>query len=217
MTAAQKLTNVVFDDKPTTVVFDVGNVLVEWDPRHLYRDLFDGDEMLMEDFLSEVCTPEWNAEQDRGRSWAEAVAVLTAERPDCAELIRAFDECWSATVPGEIEGSVDLLRRLKGQGTPLYALTNFSAEKFEETRRRFDFFDLFDGIVVSAHERLIKPDPALYRVLFDRYGIDPAACAFIDDSAPNVATARELGMTAWRFVGAAQFEADLIAAGLLKT
>ena len=201
----------------TTVVFDVGNVLVEWDPRHLYRDLLDGDEMLMVDFLGEVCTPEWNAEQDRGRSWAEAVAVLTAERPDCAELIRAFDECWSATVPGEIEGSVDLLRRWRRPGRPRFALTSVSAEEVDVSRRRFVFFDLFDGIVVSAHERLIKPDPALYRVLFDRYGLDPRACAFIDDSAPNVATARELGMTAWRFVGAAQFEADLAAAGLLKT
>jgi 2-haloacid dehalogenase len=198
-----------------TIVFDVGNVLIEWDPRHIYRDLFDGDELLMEDFLANVCTTDWNVEQDRGRTWAEAVAVLTAERPDCAELIRAYDECWQKAVPGAIEGSVDLLRRLKAQGTPVYALTNFSAEKFAETRKRFDFFDLFDGIVVSAHERLIKPDPALYRVLFDRYGLDPRRTGFIDDSPANVATARELGMTAWRFVGPDRFEADLIAAGML--
>lgn len=200
---------------PTAVVFDVGNVLIEWDPRHIYRDLFDGDELLMDDFLENVCSPAWNAEQDRGRSWAEGVALLTAERPDCAELIRAFDDCWSLSVPGAIDGSVDLLRRLKAQGTPVYALTNFSAEKFAETRRRFDFFDLFDGIVVSAHERLIKPDPALYRVLFDRYGLDPRRIGFIDDSPANVATARELGMTAWRFTGPDRFEADLTAAGLL--
>ena len=199
----------------TAVVFDVGNVLVEWDPRHIYRDLFDGDELLMDDFLENVCSPAWNAEQDRGRSWAEGVALLTAQRPDCAELIRIFDDCWSLSVPGEIEGSVDLLRRLKGQGTPVYALTNFSAEKYAETRARFDFFDLFDGIVVSAHERLIKPDPALYRVLFDRYDLDPRRLAFIDDSPANVATAKELGMTAWRFTSPDRFEAELIAAGLL--
>lgn len=199
----------------SAVVFDVGNVLIEWDPRHLYRDLFDGDEILMEDFLENVCTAAWNAEQDRGRSWAEGVAALTAERPDCAELIRAFDDCWQAMVPGEIDGSVALLRRLKAQGTPLYALTNYSAEKFAETRRRFDFFDLFDGVVVSAHERLIKPDPAIYRVLFERYRLDPAAAAFIDDSPANVETARTLGMTAWRFAGPDRLEADLIAAGLL--
>lgn len=199
----------------TTVVFDIGNVLIEWDPRNLYRDLFDGDEMLMEDFLENVCTPEWNAEQDRGRSWADAVAALTAEHPDCAELIRAFDDCWQAMVPGEIDGTVEILRELKAQGTPLYALTNYSAEKFAQSRERFDFFDLFDGVVVSAHERLIKPDPALYRVLFDRYGLDPRRCGFIDDSPANVATARELGMTAWRFVGPDNFRADLTAAGLL--
>ena len=199
----------------TSVVFDVGNVLLEWDPRHIYRDLFDGDELLMDDFLENVCTQAWNAEQDRGRSWAEGVALLTAERPDCAELIRAFDDCWSLSVPGEIEGAVALLRRLKAKGIPLYALTNFSAEKFALTRERFDFFDLFDGIVVSAHERLIKPDPALYRVLFDRYGLDPRRTGFIDDSPANVATARELGMTAWRFTGPDRFEAELIAAGLL--
>lgn len=197
------------------VIFDVGNVLVEWDPRHLYRDLFDGDEILMEDFLANVCTMEWNAEQDRGRSWAEGVAVLTAERPDCAELIRAFDECWTAMVPGSIDGSVALLEQLKERGTPLYALTNFSAEKYAETAQRFDFFGLFDGVVVSAHERLLKPDPALYQVLFDRYGVDPARTGFIDDSPANVATARQLGLTAWRFTGPEQLAADLTAAGLL--
>ncbi|MBP2230721.1 2-haloacid dehalogenase [Azospirillum agricola] len=200
---------------PSIVVFDIGQVLIEWDPRHLYRELFDGYEDLMEDFLDTVCTPAWNLEQDRGRPWADAVALLTAERPDCAELIRAYDEQWERMVPGPIPGTPEILAALKDRGVPVYAITNFSADKFVLACRRFDFLNGFDGIIVSGTERLVKPDPAIFRLLLDRYGLDAKECFFIDDSAANVETARAVGMTAHHFAGAEALRRDLEGFGLL--
>ena len=200
---------------PTIVVFDVGQVLIEWDPRHLYRDLFDGYEDLMEDFLDRVCTPAWNLEQDRGRPWTDAVALLTEEHPDCAELIRAYDDMWERMVPGAIPGTPDILAELKARGVPVYAITNFSADKFELTRKRFDFLNGFDGIIVSGQERLVKPDPAIYRLLTDRYGLEAKDCYFIDDNPDNVEAARSVGMSAHLFSGAEALRRDLKAIGLL--
>ncbi len=201
---------------PSIVVFDVGQVLIEWDPRHLYRDLFDGYEDLMEDFLTAVCSPAWNMEQDRGRPWAEAVALLAAEHPDCAELIRAYDEQWEQMVPGPIPGTPEILATLKARGVPVYAITNFSADKFALSQKRFDFLNSFDGIVVSGVEKVIKPDPKIYHILFDRYGLDPKSCLFIDDNADNIETARAVGMTAHHFVGGAEaLRTELEGYGLL--
>ncbi|TDP84144.1 HAD family hydrolase [Oharaeibacter diazotrophicus] len=197
----------------STVVFDIGNVLIRWDPRFLYRELID-DEARMERFLAEVCTPAWNLEQDRGRDWAEAVAELVARHPGDADLIRAFDERWSEMVPGPIEGSVAILEELSAAGVPLYAITNFSAAKWAETRARFSFLDLFGEIVVSAHERVLKPDPTIYRLLFDRRGIDPRTAVFVDDSAANVAGAEAVGMTAIRFTDPADLRMRLRDLGL---
>lgn len=200
-----------------TVVFDVGNVLIRWDPRNLYRKMIPesfADEAAMERFLAEVCTPDWNLEQDRGRSWAEAVAERTARHPDHAELIRAFDERWMEMVPGAIESSVAVLRDLKAAGAPVYAITNFSAEKWDETIARFDFFALFDGIIVSAHERLVKPDAAIYRLCFERFGITPSRAVFIDDSAVNVAGSEATGMRAIRFHQGVDLRAALMSLGL---
>lgn len=201
--------------KPTTVVFDIGHVLIEWDPRNLYRELFDGYEDLMEDFLENVCTPAWNLEQDRGRPWDEAVAVLSAEYPDCRELIRAYHERWEEMVPGPVAGTPDILMELKERGTPLYAITNFSSDKLALTRRRFDFLNVFDGMIVSGDERLVKPDPAIFQRLLDRYGLRAGDCVFIDDSPANVEAARNIGMTALRFSGAASLRTELEELGLL--
>ncbi|BAI73009.1 2-haloacid dehalogenase [Azospirillum sp. B510] len=201
--------------KPSIVVFDVGQVLIEWDPRHLYRELFDGYEDLMEDFLDRVCTPAWNLEQDRGRPWAEAVALLTAEHPDCAELIRAYDDMWERMVPGPIPGTADILAELKARGVPVYAITNFSVEKFELTRKRFDFLNSFDGLIVSGQERLVKPDPAIYRLFVDRYDLEASDCYFIDDNPDNVEAAKSVGMSAHLFAGAEALRRDLLALGLL--
>jgi len=197
------------------VVFDVGGVLVDWDPRHLYRPYFDGDEALMEHFLETVCTPAWNVEQDRGRPWDEAVALLTAEFPECRELIRAFRERWEDMVPDTIPGIPDIVWELKERGTPLFLLTNCAADTFELMRTRFDVFSAFDGAVVSATEGLLKPDPALFHRLLDRFALDPATTLFIDDVAANVEGADALGMRTHHFTGAAGLRGALERQGML--
>ena len=194
----------------TSVIFDVGGVLIDWNPRHLYRKLFDVDsDGLMERFLAEVCTPEWNLRQDAGRPFAEAVAELTRCFPDYADLIAAYDSRWEEMVPGAHDETIDLVRELKAQGTPLYCLTNFSREKFPLIRRRFDVFDLFDGIVVSAEIGMVKPDPAVYRYLVDRFGLEAPSCLFVDDVEANVGAASSIGMQAVRYLSGRQLRRDL--------
>jgi len=183
---------------PTIVVFDIGKVLLDWDPRHLYRRIFPDSER-MESFLREVLPTSWILETDRGKPFADAVAERIMRFPDHADAIRPFDHRWLETVAGPIAGSVALLERLQARGVPTYSITNFSAEKFEIARTAFPFLDSFRGIVVSGRERLLKPDAAIYRTLFDRHAVDPADCLFIDDSAANVAAARTLGMHAHHF------------------
>lgn len=195
------------------VVFDVGNVLIRWDPRHLYRTLIP-DETKLHWFMENVCTAAWNIEQDRGRSWEEAVALLVLAHPEWAEEIRAFDTRWQETVTGQIEDSVAVLGDLQARGEKVYAITNFSREKWAESLIRFPFLQRFDGAVVSAHEGLIKPDPAIFRVLLERYGLAADECIFIDDSARNVAAARSVGMDAVHFVEPIDLRAELRARGV---
>ena len=183
-----------------TVIFDVGNVLLDWNPRHLYRNLF-ADEERMEWFLANICTPAWNLEQDRGRSFAEAVRELVSRHPEWEREIRAFDERWQEMIPGEIAASIALLSPLKQKGIRLFALTNFSREKYEETFARFAFLREFEGIIVSGQERLLKPDAAIFRLFLDRYAREASRCLFIDDSARNVEGARRIGMEAVQFSG----------------
>ena len=197
----------------STVVFDIGNVLIEWNPRNLYRKLIP-DEARMEWFLAEVCTDAWNLEQDRGRSWAEAVAERIALFPAHADLIRAYNEQWHAMVPGPIPGSVELLMELHAAGVPLYAITNFSTEKLAEARERFPFLTIFRDTVVSGDERVLKPDPAIYRLLLGRNGIVPETAVFIDDSERNVAGAKATGMAALHFRDAATLRSELRDLGL---
>jgi len=182
-----------------TVVFDIGNVLIHWNPNFLYRKLIP-DDAERDHFLTNICSMAWNIEQDRGRSWAEAIDVLSAEHPEKQELIAAYSERWEEMVPGEIPGTVKLLTTLKEADVPLYAITNFSSEKFSQTRDRFSFLaDSFIDTVVSADAGLLKPDPRIYALLLDRNGLDPSQCVFIDDSAPNVEGARNSGMSAIHF------------------
>jgi 2-haloacid dehalogenase len=180
---------------PRVIVFDIGNVLLDWDPRHLYRRIF-SDAERMEWFLENVCHQTWNREQDRGRAWADAVAERVAAHPDWENEIRAFDARWHETVAGEIAVNVRLLEALKAAGWPLYSITNFSREKFAECLVRYPFMGLFDGIVVSAHDRLMKPAPAIYRVLLDRYRLKAAECLLIDDVLENCEGAEAVGMRA---------------------
>lgn len=181
------------------VVFDVGNVLIRWDPLLVYRELIPDDEKRAW-FMRNVCTAAWNLEQDRGRSWEEAVALLVASHPEWESQIRAYDERWHDAVPGIIEDSVAVLAELRERGEKVYAITNFSREKWAECLIRFPFLQSFDGVVVSAHERVVKPDPEIYQILFERYGLVAGDCIFIDDSAKNIETARKVGMQAVHFV-----------------
>lgn len=200
---------------PCAVIFDFGGVLIEWDPRHLYRKIFGPDEAAMERFLTFVCSTTWNWMQDAGRTFDEAVAELSARFPDQAHLIAAYHERWEEMVPYAYGDTVAVLEALKAAGVPLYGITNFPAEKFELTRRRFRFFELFDGIVVSAEVRLMKPDPAIFRHFLESHGRTAGECVFIDDSPINVAAARRLGFHGVDFCGAADLRHRLETLGVL--
>ena len=199
----------------TTVVFDLGGVLIDWDPRHLYRKLFPGDEPGMERFLAEVCTHDWNAEQDRGRTWAEATAALKAEHPAHASMIDAFHLRWPEMMAGPIEGTVAILSGLRGAGVPLYALTNWSHETFPFALQRFPFLHWFRGTVVSGHEELIKPDPRIYELLMGRHGLHAEQCIYIDDNKANAAAATALGMHGIHFTTPDALRAELRSFGLV--
>jgi 2-haloacid dehalogenase len=192
------------------VVFDLGGVLIDWDPRYLYRKLL-ADEAAVEEFLATVCTPEWNAEQDRGRPFAEGVAELVERHPAHAAAIAAYAERWEEMLGGVIPGTVELLAELRAAGMPLYALTNWSAETFGVARERFELLAWFDGVVVSGEERLIKPDPRFFRLLLERFGLAPESTFYVDDSAANVEAARRLGLDAVRFSDPRQLRRELAA------
>jgi 2-haloacid dehalogenase len=198
------------------VVFDIGGVLLRWDPRHLYRKLFPGDERAMEDFLANVCTVEWNERQDAGRTFAEAHAELLPRHADKSHLIEAFGRRFDEMIAGPVEGTVDILAELRRAGVPRYALTNWSAETFPPARRRFDFLTWFDGIVVSGDEGVIKPDPQIFRILLDRYRIAPFEAVFIDDNPANAAAATALGIHGVHFRTPELLRTELEALGLLQ-
>jgi 2-haloacid dehalogenase len=199
---------------PTAVVFDLGGVLIEWDPRHLYRQLFD-DADEMESFLADVTNAEWNAHQDAGRPWNEAVEVLVAEYPERREFIEAFHRRWPEMLAGEIPGTVDVLADLRAAGVRLIALSNWSAETFPIARERFDFLAWFEGIVISGEVGVNKPDRRIFDHLAEQFGIEPAAALFIDDSSANVDAARALGLRAIRFTDASALRRELVRLGLL--
>ena len=199
----------------SVVVFDLGGVLLQWDPRHLYRKLFAGDDDAMEAFLATVCTEAWNERQDAGRTFADAAAELLPEHADKAHLIHAFGARFDEMIPAAIDGCVDIVRTLKRNGVPLYALTNWSAETFPSQRTRFDFLSAFDGIVVSGEEGVIKPDAQIFRILLDRYAIDPHDAVFIDDNPANARAAASLGIHGIHFRSPELLRRELQALGLL--
>jgi 2-haloacid dehalogenase len=196
------------------IVYDLGGVLIDWNPRHLYRKLIE-DEATMEWFLAEVCHTAWNEEQDRGRSFAAAIEEAAARHPEHRPLIEAYFARWAEMMAGEIAGAVALLEELRAAGHELHALTNWSAETFPHARERFAFLDWFESILVSADVGLVKPDPAIFRLLLERIGRTPAECTYIDDNPKNVASAAALGFDAIDFQSVAQLRAALDRRGLL--
>lgn len=189
-------------------------MLIDWNPRYLYRKLFT-DHAAMERFLSEVCNSEWNNQQDRGRSWAEAVEMLSARHPHQSELIQAYHLRWEEMLGGPIHGTVEILKDLDAARHDLHALTNWSAETFHIARARYAFLGSFRQIVVSGEERVMKPDPEIFHRLVKRVGRPAAECVFIDDNPENVEAAGRLGFDAIRFTAPSQLRQDLRARGLV--
>jgi 2-haloacid dehalogenase len=199
----------------SVVVFDVGGVLIDWDPRHLYRKLFAGDEPAMEHFLANICTHEWNRCQDAGRSFAEGARLLKLDHPDKAELIDAYGARFDEMMPGPIAGTVEILAELRERGTPLYGLSNFSAETFPATLQRFDFLRWFHGMVISGEVGVIKPDPRIYQLLLARFAIDPHRAVYIDDAAANIEGARPFGIHGIHFITPDALREELVRLALL--
>lgn len=198
-----------------TIIFDLGAVLIDWNPQYLYRKIFN-DEQEMQTFLSTICTPDWNEEQDGGRSLQDGTDFLVTKFPDHAENIRAFYGRWEEMLGGAIDETVEIFRQLKNSGKyKIYALTNWSAETFAIAQAKYDFLNWFDGIVVSGMERTRKPFPEFYQILLNRYNVKPAEALFIDDNQRNVTAAEALGINGIHFTSAANLAKELDARNLL--
>ncbi|NOS93562.1 MAG: HAD family phosphatase [Cyclobacteriaceae bacterium] len=201
--------------KVDTIIFDLGGVLIDWNPRYLYRKIFKTEEEINW-FLENVCTPEWNDQQDAGRSFEEATNELIAQFPQHEEAIRAWYGRWQETIGGRIHETVELLKEIKdSKKYRLYALTNWSGETFPWALDNFDFLHWFDGIVVSGIEKTRKPFPEFYQILFDRYQVNPQQALFIDDNHKNVVGAEAVKLPTIHFKSAAQVREELIRAGLI--
>jgi len=196
------------------VIFDVGRVLFDWDLRYLFAKLI-ADKDRLEWFVTHVVTPQWHFQHDAGRPLADMLPELKAEFPDHAPLIDAYAARFNETIPRPVPGSLELVERLDAAGVPLFAITNFGHEFWEGFRPTQPVFDRFQDIIVSGTEKLMKPDPAIYALAIERFGIDPAGALFIDDNAANVAGAEAAGIAAYRFEDAATLEAELVVRGYL--
>lgn len=175
------------------IIFDFGGVVMDWNPRYFFKDYFKDDEK-MEFFLKNIAVDEWNAEQDRGRTLAEGTEIQVAKFPEWEKEIRAYYDNWSIMLRSEIPKNVEVLRKLAKTQYQLFGLTNWSHETFPYALENYDFFELFDGkIVVSGQEKLIKPNPEIWKVLLDRYAIKAEESVFIDDNFKNIEVAKSLG------------------------
>lgn len=199
---------------PTVVVFDIGGVLIDWNPAYLYRKLLP-DEAAVSAFLSEVCTSAWNEQFDAGRPFAEGIAALGERHPERVALIEAYWLRWHEMLGGEVAGTAEILRRLKTAGVPVHAISNWSAETFPRAKDIYPFLGLFDVLVVSGTEKLVKPDAAIFNRFLERAGVRAEECIFIDDNAANIAAAAALGFHTEHFRTAEALEARLTALGLL--
>lgn len=191
------------------LIFDFGGVLLDWNPRHLFGKFFNEDLDAMERFLAEIDFFTWNLEQDKGRSFADGVADLSARFPKYADLIRAYDELWEESIIGPIHSTVNTLEPLKEKGYLLYGLTNWSHEKFQLVAHKYPFFNYFEAILVSGDVKLAKPDPAIYQLMLEWIGRPASECIFIDDSVTNIASARKLGFKTIPYESTSQMLLDL--------
>lgn len=198
------------------IVFDFGNVLLEWNPRYVYQRFFPNDPEGMERFLREVNFMEWNLLQDKGRPFKEGVAVLSKEFPQYSHLIQAYHDHWADSLGDSLDGTVELLKELKQAGYPLYGLSNWSAETFPYVRQRHDFFDLLDDMVISGEVGHVKPQPEIFQILLDRIGRPAPECLFIDDARANIEQAQKMGFATIRFQAPEQLRRRLVELKILS-
>ncbi len=196
------------------IVFDLGAVLIDWNPRYLYRKVFT-DEAKMEWFLQNVCHHEWNLEQDRGRSFDDGVKEAIARHPAWEKEIKLYRDRWMEMITGDIPGTVAILQELHGRSTPLYAITNFNGDTYRSISKQFSFLNLFRDVVVSGDEKLIKPDRAIFEILAKRNNIKLSDCLFIDDVGINVKGAEAVGMQGHHFTTPENLRKDLVTLKLL--
>lgn len=196
-----------------TIIFDFGGVLIDWNPRHMYRDEFE-ESSEMEHFLSKICTDDWNLQQDKGRSLAEGTRILQDRFPEHYVKIQLFYDQWEKMIKGDIPENVTILRKLK-EKYKLYGLTNWSAETFPIVFNRYSFFKLFDGIVISGKEKLIKPDKKIFELLLERYHLEAKNSLFIDDNVKNIQAAKEMGFATIHVQENTDLESELHSLGLI--
>lgn len=198
-----------------TIIFDLGAVLIDWNPDYMYRTIFD-DEQEMRDFLATVTTPDWNEEQDAGRTLQEGTEWLIQKHPHHEANIRAFYDRWIEMLGDAFDGTVEIFKELKESNKyKIYALTNWSAETFPLAQQKFDFLNWFDGVVVSGTEKMRKPTPDFYQILLNRYNVKPEESLFIDDNYRNILAAEKLGINSIHFTSPEQLKAELLKRGIL--
>jgi 2-haloacid dehalogenase len=201
----------------TAIIFDFGNVLIEWNPRYVYDRHFPDDPEGMEHFFKEVDFMGWNALQDKGRSFKEGVADISARFPQYAHLFQAYHDHWQDSIGAAHWGTVEIMKQLKQAGYPLYGLSNWSAETFPYARAKYDFFDLLDDMVISGHVGHVKPEPEIYHILLAKIVRPPGECLFIDDSLPNIRQANTIGFATLHFQSSEQLKTDLERMGILNS
>jgi 2-haloacid dehalogenase len=196
------------------IVFDFGGVIFDWDPRYLYLRFFDGDRQAVDSFLEEIQFAEWNLHQDRGRPFSAAVTEHCARFPQYCDLIRAYDAHWEDSIRGPIDGTLEILGSLAQAGYPLYALSNWSTEKFALIRPRYAFLDWFETILISGSVGIAKPDPQIFTLLFELIERPAGECLVIDDSPQNIQVAQEMGCRTIHFQSPEQLELELSKLGI---
>lgn len=197
------------------IIFDIGAVLIDWNPRHYYRQIMK-DDAEVEKFLNKICTYEWNHSLDLGRSWEDARSELVSKHPEYTQFIDAYWHNWLEMISEPIQGSVDILKDLKQKGFPVYALSNWNDVTFQVALREFPFLKLFDGRIVSGEVKLAKPDPRIYQLLLDTYKLIPHESLFIDDRKDNTDAASAFGIKTVQFISPEKLHEDLIAYGIYK-
>ena len=196
------------------IIFDLGGVLIDWNPRYLYKKIFP-TEKEMEWFLANVCTTQWNTQQDAGRPFAEGIELLKSKYPEYTFAIEFYRSRWEEMLGGEIAGSVEILRNLKTRGYRVYALSNWAAETFALIKEKYGFLRAFDGIMISGEEKLVKPDPKIYARLLKKYDLHASNCIFIDYNTANISKAADLGFETILFTGSDALHRTLSSRGIL--